>query len=161
MKELCLVATTLLTGLAAGLFYAYSCSVTPGLARLPDDAYLAAMQQINDAILNPVFFLSFMGCVFLLPACAWAYAGTPRFPWLLGAAILYVLLVFGVTVVGNVPLNEALARFDIGNATAQALSHRRQTFEGPWNFFHAIRTWAVVISFLMVVWACVMPFKTK
>lgn len=161
MKAMLLVIATLLAGLVAGLFYAYSCSVNPGLSRLSDSGYLSAMQSINDAILNPLFFLSFMGCLFVLPACAWAYVGTPQFPWLLGAAVLYVLAVFGVTIAGNVPLNESLSRFDIANASAQALSHRRQVFEAPWNFFHGIRTWAAVISFLLMVCACVLPFRTK
>ncbi len=55
-----LLITATLTGLSAGLFYAYACSVNSGLGRLPDREYLAAMQSINREILNPVFFAGFL-----------------------------------------------------------------------------------------------------
>lgn len=54
-----LIAATL-TGLSAGLLYAYSCSVNLGLGRLPDGEYLAAMQSINKEILNPLFLQAFL-----------------------------------------------------------------------------------------------------
>jgi len=56
IQNITLVITTTTTSLIAGLFYAYSCSVNPGLRRLADKEYLTAMQSINKAILNPVFF---------------------------------------------------------------------------------------------------------
>ena len=59
-----LVITTLLTGLIAGLFYCWSISVTKGLALLPDREYLLAFQQLNRAILNPLFLTAFMGLAF-------------------------------------------------------------------------------------------------
>jgi uncharacterized membrane protein len=40
-------------GLIAGLFYAYACSVMPGLADADDRTVIDAMQQINEAIENP------------------------------------------------------------------------------------------------------------
>lgn len=43
-------------GLLAGLFYAYACSVMPGLGRADDRTLVDAMQQIDKAIENPVFF---------------------------------------------------------------------------------------------------------
>lgn len=55
--------TALTTALIAGLFYAYSCSVNPGLGNLPDKEYILTMQSINIAIINPVFMLSFIGTV--------------------------------------------------------------------------------------------------
>ena len=54
-----LVITTTITGLAAGLFYSWSVSVTPGIGRLGDKEYLAAFQAMNRAIINPVFMLCF------------------------------------------------------------------------------------------------------
>ncbi|MBC8154239.1 MAG: DUF1772 domain-containing protein, partial [Bacteroidetes bacterium] len=62
---------TVTTALIAGLLYAYSCSVNPGLNRLSDASYLAAMQSINREIQNPVFFLSFLGALVLLPLSTW------------------------------------------------------------------------------------------
>ena len=62
-----LVVTATCTALIAGLLYAYSCSVIPGLKSLPDAEYIVTMQSINKAIQNPVFFISFMGTLVLLP----------------------------------------------------------------------------------------------
>src|SRR5688572_10813811 len=103
-----LIVTGTTTGLIAGLFYAYSCSINPGLGRLPDEAYLTAMQSINKAILNPVFFISFMGTLILLPLCTYLHYRqpvSPKFILLLIATALYLVGVFGVTIFGNVPLN--------------------------------------------------------
>ena len=58
-----LAAATLTTGLMAGLYYAYAISVMLGLSRTDDRTFLSAMQQINVAILNPWFFVSFLGAL--------------------------------------------------------------------------------------------------
>ncbi|SEI39183.1 Uncharacterized membrane protein [Dyadobacter sp. SG02] len=153
--NLFLLVTALASGLIAGLFYAYSCSVNPGLGALTDAGYLAAMQSINRAILNPVFFFSFIGTVLLLPLSTYQHFGTgSRFYLLLGATLVYVIGTFGVTVVGNVPLNEALDKMNLTGASARELAAYRLRFEGPWNKLHAIRTYASVISFIMVILAC-------
>ncbi|MGH1516685.1 chryseobasin maturation helper ChrI [Chryseobacterium sp. JK1] len=147
-----LIITAVLTALIGGLFYAYSCSVVLGLGKLPDAEYLKAMQNINREILNPVFFLSFMGTAVLLPVSAVLFRGQqPVFIFLLVAALVYLIGVFGVTVVGNVPMNDALDRFDISNATIEAVKQMRDQFEGRWNFLNNIRTSFSVVSIILVV----------
>lgn len=144
------------TALSAGLFYAYSCSVNPGLGRLPDDQYLAAMQSINRAILNPVFFLSFMGTLILLPLAAWLnYRGlSQRFVMLAAAAVLYAIGTFGITIFGNVPLNNLLDGVDLSNASGEKLYELRQAFEIPWGRLHTIRTLANVGALVLTILAC-------
>ena len=149
-----LAATALASGLIAGLFYSYSCSVNPGLGALSDQHYLAAMQSINRAILNPVFFFSFMGTLILLPLSTYQHFGTARFYWLLAATVVYVIGTFGITMFGNVPLNEALDKFNITAVPAQELARQRAEFEIPWNRLHGIRTVASIISFVLVIIAC-------
>jgi uncharacterized membrane protein len=153
-----LIVTAITTGLIAGLFYAYSCSINIGLGTLPDGAYLAAMQSINKAILNPVFFASFLGTVILLPLCTYLHYRqplSPRFIILCIAATLYLTGVFGVTIFGNVPLNEGLAKFDFGVASIEDISRERINFEKPWNRLHQIRTVASVVTLVLVIIACV------
>jgi uncharacterized membrane protein len=153
-----LIATATAAGLTAGLFYAYSCSVNPGLRRLSDAAYLAAMQSINRAILNPAFFAIFIGTLLLLPTSAYLHypqPSSPRFIFLLLASILYVTCVFGVTVFGSVPLNEALDRFALHSLSIQDISQERLKFEKPWNRLHAIRTLASVTALVLILIACV------
>lgn len=154
LPNLSLLLAALLSGLIAGLFYSYSCSVNPGLGKLGDAEYLKAMQSINRAILNPVFFASFMGTLIVLPLAAWldysAPAGSSFYLLVAGAAV-YAIAVFGVTMGVNVPLNNALDAFDIGSATASELSAQRSAFEIPWNRFNTVRTWGSVLSFLLVI----------
>ncbi len=154
---LILLVTTALTALITGLFYSYSCSVNPGLAQLPDENYVAAMQSINQAIQNPAFFLSFMGTLVMLPVAAFmSYRNgiTLQFYLLLTAALVYGIGSFGVTAAGNVPLNNTLAAFNLKAATAVEISAARRAFEEKWNSLHQIRTWASLIALILSVVAC-------
>lgn len=156
--------TALTTALIAGLFYAYSCSVNPGLGNLPDKEYILAMQSINIAIINPVFMLSFIGTVILLPLSAYLHYAKPlpvRFILLSIASSIYIVGTFGITIFGNVPLNDALAKFNIAEATIQEIADGRSKFEGPWNRFHAVRTIAAATALSFVIIACLCDEKNN
>lgn len=156
MATLLLIVTAVLTALIAGLFYAYSCSVVLGLGKLSDGEYLKAMQNINREILNPVFFMSFMGTAVLLPVSAFVFRGQqPAFIFLLLATLAYLIGVFGVTVAGNVPMNDMLDKFDISGATTGAIKQMRESFENRWNLLNNVRTVFSVISIALVVCACI------
>ncbi|AUD01072.1 anthrone oxygenase family protein [Spirosoma pollinicola] len=152
-----LACATLTTALMAGLFYAYSCSVNPGLNRLPDTAYLMAMQSINKAIQNPVFFVSFLGTPILLLYSTWLHYGSPvtaRFWLLVGATLVYLIGALGVTVLGNIPLNNGLDAFSIQTASLEEIAAQRQKFEGPWGSWHLIRTIASISTLILLILAC-------
>lgn len=156
MTTVFLLITAVLTALIAGLFYAYSCSVVLGLGKLSDTEYLKSMQSINREILNPVFFMSFMGTAVLLPVTTFLFRGEqPVFIFLLLASAAYLIGVFGVTVAGNVPLNDMLDKFDISSSTAEAVKQMRGSFENRWNLLNTIRTVFSVISIVLVVCACI------
>ena len=148
-----IIAVTLV-GLAAGLFYSYSCSVVNGLGNLGDKEYLLSFQSINRAIINPVFMLSFMGSLIVLPIASWiTYKnGTaPAFYFLLAAAIVYAVGVFGVTMAGNVPLNNMLDQYNIGNASVETLRSMRDKFENKWNMLQHIRALANIAAFVLSI----------
>jgi uncharacterized membrane protein len=148
------IAAILLTGLIAGLFYSYDCSVIKGLGSLPDAEYLSAFKAINKAILNPYFFMSFMGSLLVLPIAAWLNykeGGTTSFYLLIAATLVYVAGTFGVTILGNVPLNNLVDRFDITTASQMNIQALRQKFEGSWNTLNHIRTYANILSFLLAI----------
>jgi uncharacterized membrane protein len=156
--EIILLCTALTTALIAGLFYAYSCSVNPGLGQLPAEEFIPAMQSINKAIQNPLFFLSFIGTAILLPVCTYVHYHTPlslKFYLLLAAAILYLAGVMGVTIFGNIPLNDALDKFNMANADAAEILRQKMTFTKQWNRLHAIRTVISFLSLLLVLIACI------
>jgi uncharacterized membrane protein len=149
-----LLLAALATALMAGLFYNWTTAITTGLHKLPDREYIAAMQSINRAIQNPVFFLSFFGAAVLLPLCSYLNYKPPlsiKFYFLLGAAILYLAGVMGVTIAGNIPLNEALDKFDLTNASAVEIAKQRLAFEGKWNSLNIIRTISSFISLLLIL----------
>jgi uncharacterized membrane protein len=157
LTDIVLLLTAVASALSGGLFYAWSCSVIPGLKKLPDDCYIRAMQSFNKAILNPLFFLSFMGALILLPICVYlnyAHDLSIRFYLLLIALILYVVGVFGVTALGNIPLNRQLDNFTLAGASAQSVSLQRKNFEEPWIRLHSIRTCAGILVIILEVIAC-------
>jgi hypothetical protein len=83
------------------------------------------MQSISKEIQNPVFFLSFFGTVLMLPLTTWYtnhHASPAAFYFILSASIFYIVGVLGVTVFGNIPLNEALEVFNIDSANPAELS---------------------------------------
>ena len=149
-----LLITATTTALIAGLFYTYTCSVNPGLTRLPDSGYLAAMQSINKAILNPLFFASFLGTLLLLPLSTYLHYRQPGFSILLIATLVYVIGVIGVTAFGNIPLNDALAGFNLKSASIEEIARQRTKFEKPWNKLNTIRTVVSLISLILVLIAC-------
>ena len=148
-----LFTTILFSGLMAGLFYAYTCSVNMGLKTLSNTEYIKAMQSINVAIQNPFFFLTFMGLLVVFPITTFQLYQQPTNALYLfiSAMIVYVVCVFGVTIFCNVPLNEQLAKFSVLTANENEISLMRQQFEKPWNTFHRIRTVASIVSFGLII----------
>ncbi|MFD2570440.1 DUF1772 domain-containing protein [Spirosoma soli] len=162
MNTILLGITATTTALMSGLFYAFSWAVMPGLKRLPDAAYIAAMQSINRAIQNPVFFAAFLGAALLLPLSTYLeYSPSKpvslRFWLLLVASVVYIVGVIGVTSAGNVPLNETLDAFDVQSASVSDIANHRRAFEVRWSQFHTIRTGASFLTILLVVAACLRP----
>ena len=140
------------TGLMSGLLYGWSVSVSPGTRRVSAGNYVDTMQHINRAIINPAFVVPFMGIPLVLGGAAVLQfrAGEHRRGWLLaGATATYVVGVLGVTIGGNVPLNNALDGFDLRGSASEAIERRRTTYEQPWNRWHYLRTVASVASFAL------------
>ena len=152
IKDALLGSSIVATGLMAGLWYAWTVSVIPGTRRIPDTTYITTMQNINKAIINPAFIIPFMGIPVLLAGAAIVQfrAGDYRRGWLLTAAgATYIVGVLGVTIGGNVPLNDALEAFDLAGSDEQAIATRRDTYETPWNRWHYLRTAANIGSFVL------------
>ncbi len=162
VPNLVLAVGTLITGLIAGLFFGFSVAVIPGLTRFPDAGYLQSFQHINTAIMNPVFLFCFMAPLILLPASTlmlFRQGGSSAWSWALAGTIIYVIAVFGVTIAGNVPLNDMLAKMDLANAAVQTLATDRAAFEPRWNNFHSIRTIANIISLACLIISCFLTMK--
>jgi uncharacterized membrane protein len=142
-----LVLATVSAGLAAGLFAAFGYAVSPGLRRVDDEAFVQTVRAVNAAILNPVFGLLFGGGLVaagLAAALAWS---TDARGWVLAGALLQAATV-AVTMVANVPRNEALAT---GEGPASAL---RAAYEPGWNAWNLVRTATGVGATCCLLLAC-------
>jgi uncharacterized membrane protein len=142
------------SGLIAGLFYAWSISVTPGLAKISNESYLQSFQSMNRAILNPVFFIAFFGLVLLLPILCYLTfqsSGSQQFWFVLAATLFYMIGVMAVTVFGNVPLNNSLEVLQIGSMTPEQMNTFRLGFESKWNNLNTLRTVTSSITFMLLL----------
>ena len=156
LPDLVLIVTTASTALMSGFFYAYSISVSPGLSKVPDKAFIETMQNINREVQNPFFFSCFFGTLILLSLSAILFRDDPVMVSLLSTgSLLYILGVFGTTVLFNVPLNNYLAGCDPETATEENITAVRQHFEGKWTSRNHIRSICSFISLLASIVACV------
>ncbi|MEU5129663.1 DUF1772 domain-containing protein [Streptomyces mobaraensis] len=151
------------TGLGAGLFYSYACSVMPGLARADDRTFVDAMQRINVAILNGWFMLSFLGSLALIVLAAvleWRGGGGGRTVLLwIGAAGVLQLAVLVITGAVNVPLNNTLAAAGSPDRIRD-FAAVRGAFEATWVRWNLVRALASTASFACVSWALLLAART-
>ena len=142
-------------GLVAGIFFAFSSFVMAALGRIPAEQGVTAMQSINVVVINPSFFLAFFGTGLL---CLALVAGS-YFWWdgvsgklILAAALIYIVGCIGVTMVCNVPLNNALAAVQPGTPEAASLwAH----YLDRWTMWNTVRTVAPTASMIMLIVALI------
>jgi uncharacterized membrane protein len=123
-------------GLTVGTLFAFSAFIMSALVRLSDAEGVRAMQQINKTVYTPWFMGPFFGTTLLsVGAIALALMNTDQGWWLplFTAGLLFVVGVFGVTAVGNVPLNKKLAGLDPDDAAAAEFWRRYVVVWTRWN----------------------------
>lgn len=141
-------------GLMAGFFLAFSTGVMRALARLPPPQGLAAMQSINVTVLNPWFFAAFFGtaavCVLLIvfSLLRWHRPGAV---YLLVGSLLYLLGTMLVTIVFNVPRNEALAVIDPASPNAVSLWSSYLVSWTAWNHVRTVASLAAATTLTLAL----------
>ncbi|MGG6295633.1 DUF1772 domain-containing protein [Leptolyngbya sp. AN02str] len=146
-------------GLIAGVFFAFSTFVMKALAQQPPAQGIATMQSINVTVINLWFMLAFLGTsvvclVFMVSSLfQWQQSGSA---YLLVGALFYLLGCFGVTMVFNVPLNNALAVADPNSTEGANLWARYLT---DWTFWNHIRAIAAFIAAALLTVALNPPSK--
>jgi uncharacterized membrane protein len=156
LQTISLLTATTTTGLIAGVFFAYACSVMPGLARSSDLTLVETMQNINRAILNPWFLLPFVGSiplVALAAVLAWRGDGGPALPWIIAALVVYVVA-FLITMGVNVPLNNELDVAGDPDRIADPAAVRER-FEDRWVTWNILRSLVHTVAFCLLAWALV------
>jgi uncharacterized membrane protein len=148
------IAAALGSGIVAGIFYAFSTFVMRGLGRLPPEQGIAAMNSINVAVINPLFFAAFFGTAIVCAVLGLWSLVTFRDPGalctLIGCA-LYLVGVIGVTMRFNVPLNNALAAAPQSPEGASLWS-RYLTEWTNWNHVRTVAPALATLLFISALW---------
>jgi uncharacterized membrane protein len=145
------VAAAVSSAVLAGVLFAFSTSVMPALARRPPAEGMAAMQEMNRTILNPVFGLLFGGSAVLCLVVAVSAPFTDDQDgagWRLAGGALYVVGVFIETMVVNVPLND---RLDAANASTAEGQSVWADFLVRWTRWNNVRTLLGVVAATFLV----------
>lgn len=111
-------------GLMAGVYFAFSAFVMTAIGRIEPAAGIAAMKAINGVILRslfmPLFFATTLTAAALAVLALFLW-GEPGATAMLAGGLIYVLGMFVVTVVINVPLNNELLAVDPDSAAGAAI----------------------------------------
>lgn len=138
-------------GLLAGVYFAFSAFVMTALGRVDQATGIAAMNAVNAVILRSLFMPLFLGTTLsaaALGVLALFRWGEPAAAAMLAGGVIYVSGMFVVTMVFNVPLNDALAAADPTSAQAGKLWAR---FLRGWTFWNHVRTIASTAALVLFV----------
>ena len=129
-------------GLIGGLLFAFSNFVMKALSHQPPESSIRTMQAINVYILNPLFLAIFLGTALataILAVAAILRLSNPGMLCFLTGCAFYLIGVLGVTMMFNVPLNNALALQDPGTAAA---AQYWLIYVSKWMAWNHVRTLA-------------------
>jgi uncharacterized membrane protein len=137
-------------GVMAGFFWSFSVVVMPGLNDADPLAAMRSMQAINDGVQNMMFAIGFFGapllCILMVLHSIARFQGIPS-AMILGASIVYLLGVFSVTFLFNVPLNQDLAAVDASSASNATLM---VDYIEDWTIWNHVRTGASLLSLFLL-----------
>lgn len=142
------------SGLAAGVFFAFSTFVMSGLARLPAPAGIAAMNAINVTAVTPMFMSLLFGTALLtlvlgiVAGLNWNMDGAA---YALAGSTLYIVGVVVVTAVFNVPLNDQLAAVAPDNAAGAEFWQRYLSAWVNWNHLRTLAPLASLGLFILAL----------
>lgn len=155
-QTIVLVSAMFLTGLMAGIFFTWSNAVKPGIGKLGDLEYLNALQSMNRVILNGAFLIVFIGAIIavaLVPMFHFHLYPKNIFWLFICILTIYWIGVFGVTVFGNIPLNELLDKTNLETISLEEITALRSLIEDKWNNFNLIRSISSGITFLLLIFS--------
>jgi uncharacterized membrane protein len=147
--DIATVVAVIATAGIGGVFFGFAAIVMPGLARLDAARAVATMKAINVAAVRPLFMGALVGTALLCTVLAvrgvltW---GDESGPLLVVGAALYAVGTIGITIGGNVPLNETLARSSDDAASWRA-------FAPGWIRWNWVRAALAAVSALCFVGA--------
>lgn len=143
------------TGAIFGFFYAWVCSTMWGLDSADPRVSIASMQAMNGSVRNAVFFPAFfLTPIFSLLAAVVAVRQFRKqaAALFLASAVTYIAGAFVVTIIVNIPMNEALASVSIPSDVEAARSIW-EDYSQPWQVWNTLRTVFSGVSLLFAGYA--------
>ena len=160
LKSLILLGATFTMGLAAGVFALYAHTIMPALKTTDDRTFVASFQALDRAIINPWFMVGgFAGALVLTGLAVLTQLRQDALPWILVALALY-LVTFVVTVVVNVPLNDAIKAAGDPDRITDLAQVRADFHEVRWAAFNLVRVVTTTGAFASLLWALVVHGRT-
>lgn len=133
--------------LVGGVFLAFSDFIMRSLSLTGGAGGVEVMQVINREVFRWIFMALFLGMAAVSLVIAGIGAITLSHPagmLILIAGLVYLVGCFGVTVLFNVPMNEALAGMELSEDATRA--YWKGTYLPRWTFWNTVRTLACGLS---------------
>ncbi len=154
LMDLAVLVSALGCGLMAGFFFAFSICVMRALGAIPPAHGISAMQSINVAVINPWFLTPYFGMAVLsvlLSIAAVLRWHEPGAAYVVAGGLLYFLGTFLVTMLFNVPRNNALAAVVVTSTEGAALWADYLIAWTKWNHVRTIAALAGAASFTIAL----------
>lgn len=148
--------------LVGGVFLAFSDFIMRSLAHTAGASGVEAMQTINREVFRWVFMSLFLGMAatsLIISGYAAINLEGPAGTLILLSGVVYLIGCFGVTVVFNVPMNEALASMD-GSSEATR-DYWIGTYLPRWTFWNTVRTFASGLAAALLLFGVLWMTQTQ
>ena len=158
LQGISLMAATITMGIGAGVYLLYVFAIMPGLGRTDDRTFVGAFQQIDTAIVGPFLLVFFIGPLgFAAVAGALHLGADDRAELaLIAGAIVLQLVMAGITLRFNVPLNDGIKAAGDPSEIDNLVGVRERFNEARWVRWNTVRAIAATVAFGCLAWALVL-----
>lgn len=138
----------------AGVFFDFSFVIMPGLRELPAAQGISALQAFDRTAVSAPLMLLMFGtaalCVVLIVRAAITW-GSAASPWILAAAISFLLAVVVITGAGNVPISASVDALDPSSPDAATRWDDLFTQWVWWNHARVLTSIAAAAGFVIAL----------
>ena len=153
LTDVLLWFSTVSVALMAGVYFTFSAFVMRSLDAIAAPAGMLAMQSINRIIVRspflPIFFGSTLACAALVIISSLSLASAGAL-WTLIGSVVYVVGMFVVTIIGNVPLNN---RLEATQADSPEGSEMWSLYLRKWTAWNHVRTITCTAALALMILA--------
>ncbi|NNC92260.1 MAG: DUF1772 domain-containing protein [Acidimicrobiia bacterium] len=157
LQGIALMAATITMGIGAGVYLLFVFAIMPGLSKTDDRTFVGAFQQIDTAIVGPFLLVFFIGPLGFAALAAAVHLGADDRAELalIAAAIVLQLVMAGITLRVNVPLNNDIKA--AGDPSKIDVAAVRERFNEPrWIGANNVRAVGATLAFGCLAWSLVL-----